>query len=161
MRKSILVDYTKCTGCRLCTLVCSLTKTRTCNPVRARIRIADWKEEGLIVPIVCQDCEEPVCMASCPVNAITRNQETGAVEIQRDLCNNCKTCTKVCPFGGPVFDPVAKETVMCDHCEGNPACVAVCPTGAITYAGLKGKNARMRLTGMTEVRKSMVNLAGI
>ena len=133
MRKSILVDYTKCTGCRLCALVCSLTKTRTCNPVRARIRIADWKEKGLIVPIVCQDCEEPVCMASCSVNAITRNQETGAVELQRDLCNNCKTCMKVCPSnalkkrkgGGVILDA--------GKCFGCKNCLQECTIGAIFW----------------------------
>ena len=161
MHKSILVNYTKCTGCRLCALVCSLMKTGTCNPVRARIRIADWKEKGLIVPIVCQDCEEPICIACCPVSAIARNHETGAVQIRTDICNSCKTCLKVCPYGGPVFDPVMKEVVMCDHCDGNPACVGVCPTAAITYAGLKGKKARMRLEGMTEIRKSMVSLGGV
>jgi Fe-S-cluster-containing dehydrogenase component len=141
-------------------LVCSLTKTGTCNPPRARIRIVDTKERGRIVPIICQDCEEPVCMPSCPVDAISRNSETGAVEIDPEICTNCRLCLKVCPFGGPLFDPVAKEVVICDQCRGNPACVDVCPTMAIVYGGVKGKNSSLRLRGMMEIRKSLVNLGG-
>ena len=161
MRKSILVDPSMCTGCKLCALICSLTKIGACNPVRSRIRIADWKEKGSVVPILCQDCEEPVCMPSCPEDAITRNQETGAVEIERDLCTNCKTCIKICPYGGPAFDPVAKEVVMCDHCGGNPACVEVCMRDALVYDRVDGANASIRLKGMTEIRRSMVNLGRV
>jgi Fe-S-cluster-containing dehydrogenase component len=161
MRKCISVDFGKCTGCRLCALACSLIKTGTCNPVRSRIRIADWKEKGLIVPVICQDCEEPVCMVCCPVEAISRNPETGSVDINREICTNCKICIKVCPFGGPIFDPVAKEVILCDHCGGDPACVDVCTRGALDYSRVDSDGVTKRYRGMGEMRKSIISLGGV
>lgn len=161
-QKYMLVDYNKCTGCRLCTLVCSLIKTGTCNSARARIRVADWKEKGFIVPLVCQDCAEPICMTACKEQAIIRDLKTGAITIAREKCTNCKRCIMVCPFGGPSFDPVAKEVVLCDHCGGNPACVDVCSRGALKYGGIDGeKQSVLRLRNMAEMRMSFFKLSRV
>ncbi len=156
MKNLLLIDGDKCTGCSMCVLACSFTKTNSFNPARSRIRLINQEEEGEIVPVLCQQCEEPVCMACCPVDAISRNDGTGLVEIDRQACINCRICREVCPFGGPSFDPVSKEVVICDRCGGNPACVEVCPTGALQYvtADRKGTTAKLRVMG--EARKSIV-----
>ncbi len=117
----------------MCVLACSLTITGTFNPLRARIGIVSLEEDGLYVPMICRNCDEPVCAAACPAGAIKKN-ENGLVEIDIELCTNCRTCRDVCPYAGPSFDPVLEETVVCHLCGGEPKCVQVCSSGALTYS---------------------------
>ena len=52
MTRVLAVDYEKCTGCRLCELVCSVRHEGVSNPARSRIRIVKWEWEGIYVPVV-------------------------------------------------------------------------------------------------------------
>ncbi len=160
MKKTILIDVEKCTGCMMCTMACSLAKTDTFNPARARIGIVNWENKGLIVPVLCQHCEEPVCVVCCPVDAMSKTETTGLVEINRETCINCKICRQVCPFGGPSLASVTGEVVLCDHCGGNPACVDVCPTDALKYVVADSSITLRRHDAMGEIRKSIVALGG-
>ncbi len=45
----------------------------------------------------CESCE--TCSLLCPDLCITRNQETGQVEIDLDYCKGCGICASVCPKG--------------------------------------------------------------
>lgn len=158
MSKRILVDPDLCTGCMICTQVCSLTKNRTCNPSRARLRIIDWEHSGLTVPVVCQDCVEPVCVACCPEAAITQDAESGIVLLDAERCTSCRICMGVCPYGGPILDPVERRVYLCDHCDGSPACVSSCPTGALDYCELGAEERDMRMHYLAQVRGSLVRL---
>jgi len=42
-------------------------------------------------------------------------------------------CTIACPFGASVYDPVLDMIAKCDLCGGDPQCVKLCPSGALTY----------------------------
>jgi len=63
----LIVNYAKCTGCRLCESACSIGHTGETNPIRSRIRIAQLKEEAdsLSIPVKCMVCENPPCEAVC------------------------------------------------------------------------------------------------
>jgi anaerobic carbon-monoxide dehydrogenase iron sulfur subunit len=156
MGPQILVEARLCTGCMICAQVCSLTKTRTCNPTRARIRVVDWERSGVTVPIVCQDCAEPVCVPCCPEGALQRDAASGRVSLDADACTGCRICMRICPYGGPVWDPVDQRVRLCDHCDGHPACVGACPTGALTYGTV---DAEARQRGLGEIRRCLVKAA--
>jgi anaerobic carbon-monoxide dehydrogenase iron sulfur subunit len=156
MSKKIIVDPDKCTGCLMCGQACSLQKTGYFNPSAARIRVVDWEDTGSCVPVVCQHCAEPVCLAACPVGAISQDPQTGIVGIDTDTCTNCSTCRQVCPFAGPLFSPTEKRVVLCDHCGGQPACVGVCPTEALQYGECRIGHADQRLAAMGEIRKTLI-----
>lgn len=134
MGKILIIDHTKCTGCKRCEIYCSLTKTGTCNPARSRIRVISWEEEGINIPTTCLQCQEPLCMMVCPVAAIKRNEETGILSIDAELCIGCKMCLMVCPFGAPFIDMAEDgKAFICDQCLGEPVCVRACPTEALQY----------------------------
>jgi len=133
MQKMVVVDYTKCTGCRLCETVCSVANTSVCNPDRARIKVVRWEWEGLQIPTLCQQCEEPVCMRVCPTKALSKDSTLGYVKLNQSLCIGCKLCLQACPFGAMAYDFVEKEMMKCQFCDGDPACVKFCETKALQF----------------------------
>jgi len=72
-------------------------------------------------------------MEACPVNAITRNPETGAMVVSEQTCVGCRVCTVACPIGGVSIDPVTSVASKCDLCGGDPECVKYCEPKAISY----------------------------
>lgn len=133
-QKILLIDAEKCTGCRICEIICSLHHEGECNPAKSRIHIIKWDEAGIDVPMLCQQCEIPLCEDACPVKAIYKDVETGALLIKDDVCNGCKICISFCPFGGISLDTNERKIVKCDLCGGDPKCVDFCPTEALRYA---------------------------
>lgn len=133
MQKILIINPEKCTGCRICEQVCAFHHERECNPAKSRIHIIKWEKGGLDVPMVCQQCDIPVCEKICPVRAISRDPKTGAMVINHDICIGCRMCLIICPLGGPSIDVEKKRTIKCDLCEGDPICSKFCPTGAIEY----------------------------
>ena len=131
----ITVDVDKCTGCGICELVCSLYNEKECNPAKAKIRIVRSEEEGIIytVLVICQQCEKPLCMELCPVKALYREPETGAVVVSEEKCIGCRRCVYVCPFGAISVDPAKQFAVKCTFCNGQPKCVEFCPREALQY----------------------------
>ena len=104
MTKAIVVNRERCTGCRMCELVCSVKKEGASDPARARIRVIKREMEGFYLPTVCRHCEDPPCGEACPVEAIHKDEETGRVVVDEDLCIGCEACVSACPLGAMGFD---------------------------------------------------------
>ena len=133
MRKLIVTYPERCSGCRICEMACSLTKEKECNPVKSRIKVLRAEREGLDIPIVCQHCSNPLCMMVCPVDAIKRDSDTGAVVIQSSICVGCRSCTLVCPHVAISLNPATGCMMNCDLCGGDPECVKWCEPEAIRF----------------------------
>ena len=133
MAKTLYIDYQKCTGCRLCELVCAVFHDGISNPSRSRIKVMKWEAEGLYIPMSCQQCQDAPCMNVCPVKAISRDEELGRVFIDYDICIGCRSCLAVCPFGAMNFNIKDKQVFKCDLCDGDPQCVRFCEVGAIDF----------------------------
>lgn len=133
MAKVLMINHEKCTGCRLCELVCSVAHEGVSNPSRSRVKIMKWESEGLYVPISCQQCEDAPCMNVCPVKAISRDDALDYVKVDYDVCIGCRSCVAVCPFGAMSFDVIDKKVFKCDLCDGEPQCVRFCEEKAIDY----------------------------
>jgi Fe-S-cluster-containing dehydrogenase component len=147
MEKMILVDYTKCTGCRLCETVCSVTNVGACNPARARIKVIRWEwEHEFHIPTLCQQCEEAACIVVCPVKALSRDSGLGVVKLNSTLCIGCKLCLQACPFGAISYDFLKKELIKCQFCDGDPACVKFCETKALQFVDVSDANLRKKRT---------------
>ncbi|MCX7771211.1 MAG: 4Fe-4S dicluster domain-containing protein, partial [Proteobacteria bacterium] len=74
--KMIVVDYSKCTGCRVCEAVCSSYNNPVTingerlsglgNPTHSRIRIHSFNPD-VDIPNVCAMCPDAPCVNACPV----------------------------------------------------------------------------------------------
>ncbi|MGM0603812.1 MAG: 4Fe-4S dicluster domain-containing protein [Bacillota bacterium] len=150
--KKIVIEPEKCTGCRDCELVCSMTKTGEFNPMRSLIKAVYFPEEMVTVPLTCLQCEDPLCMDVCPANAISRN-EAGAVVINEDRCIGCHMCVSVCPVGAIKDVPGRGVVTKCDLCEGEPACVEICAAGALSYEETDEFDTTRSRSAAEEIRK--------
>ena len=144
MEMALVVDHEKCTGCRLCEIVCSVKHTGASNPSRSRIHVIKWPMEGLELPMLCQQCEDAPCIAVCPRDALSRDDTLGRVVLDYDLCIGCKLCVTACPFGGMGIDAVARRVVKCDLCDGDPTCVRFCVSGALQFVPASEVNLRKK-----------------
>lgn len=138
-----------CIGCRTCMIGCVVAHeglrifevdpdSYTFNP-----RLHMVKTAKISVPVQCKHCENPACMAVCPVGAISQTEK--GVFIDAEKCMGCKSCMTACPFGAINMVPVAgkfqadgMEQVVANKCDlcsglpGGPSCVRVCPTAALS-----------------------------
>ena len=155
MCKMLLVDCEKCTGCRLCELVCSVKHEAVSNPSRARIHIVKWEMEGIMMPMVCNQCESAPCIAACPTNARSRDEQLGRIIVNYDRCIGCKTCVVVCPFGAVGFDPVAGKIISCDLCDGDPTCANFCETESLRYVDASEINKKRQRDAAEKLYEAM------
>ncbi len=151
MDKVLMINHEKCTGCRLCELVCTVKHDGISNPARSRIRVMKWEMEGLYIPMSCQQCQDAPCQNGCPVGAISRNEALNRVEVDHDVCIGCRTCVSVCPFGAMSYNAIDKKVIKCDLCDGDPQCARFCDIQAIEYVSAGDvsidikRNAALRL----------------
>ncbi len=131
--KRLKVVPSLCIGCRTCELACSLTHQEGNKPGRTRIYAMGVGKEKW-VPIVCLQCDDPACVKSCLVDALSLDPETGYIRLDYSKCIKCRACVAACPFGCSLVDEGQHKIIKCDLCEGNPACARFCPTKALEYA---------------------------
>ena len=115
----------------MCEMACSLEKEGECNRVYSRIKVIKL-DEGMDIPSVCLQCEDPVCEKVCPVKAIARDSN-GTVLIDYESCIGCKMCLALCPLGAISLNPQSKKIIKCDLCSGDPTCVKFCQPKAIDF----------------------------
>jgi ferredoxin len=104
MTEVLHVDATKCTGCRLCEIVCSVTKTSSVNPARSRIRVIRLGRSSGYLPVV----------------------------HRRDLA--VLTAGNVEPGQASMREEYRRTGLaQCDFCGGDPACAKSCQAYALRY----------------------------
>lgn len=132
--KRLVAHPAKCTGCRSCMLTCSFTHTEACSYHGSRIKIVSEEAHGKHAPVVCQFCENPACVSACPVEALSKDAQTGAIRVDGNLCDGCQACITACPFEAMFLDRENQKAFTCDLCQGDPECLKVCQLPeALTY----------------------------
>ena len=155
----VLVDTTKCIGCRECEIACAEShdlpipdvlndsahdNIRTTGETQYTVvNKFDTDKGEVFVKKQCMHCWQPACTSACLTNAMYKTDD-GPVIWREEKCMGCRFCMVSCPFEIPKFEynewnPKIQKCDMCfDRLEGGqqPACVSACPTDAITF-GMK------------------------
>jgi anaerobic dimethyl sulfoxide reductase subunit B (iron-sulfur subunit) len=164
-QKYFYYDQTYCTGCRSCEVACQVENNLDPD---AHFREVTYHEGGTFpdvwaasLSIACNHCETPACMAVCPVNALSKEEDTGLVLLNKELCISCGTCITACPYGAPTS--LADGSVgKCEGCRQllalgeKPACVAICSMRCLFF----GEEAELKSTiGSKETVKDISPIA--
>ena len=100
-RWAMVADLRRCVGCQTCTAACRHTNATPPEVQWRRVLDMEFGEypdvKRVFVPVGCQHCEDPPCMAVCPTTA-TKQRADGIVTIDYDLCIGCAYCAVACPY---------------------------------------------------------------
>ena len=118
-------DFLKCAGCRRCEIACSLDHEDQIWPEASRIRVF-MLVPGVEIPHFCSQCTDYPCVEACSFDALSVNEETSAVEVDREKCTACGLCIKACPGKIPHIHPKDGYVLICDLCGGDPLCAKAC-----------------------------------
>ncbi|MEA4896530.1 MAG: 4Fe-4S dicluster domain-containing protein [Oscillospiraceae bacterium] len=86
----------------------------------------------------CMHCLDAPCLAACPMDCFSRDNEFGLVLIDNENCVGCHACEGACPYDAIRFDEEEKAA-KCDGCierlrQGlRPACERICPPKALVF----------------------------
>lgn len=159
MAKAILVDSSRCIGCRGCQVACKQWHGLPAEPTQFRgtyenpdaLSEHTWRKVKFVevangdgtprwhfLSDACKHCTDASCLAVCPTGALFR-RPWGAVDLDQAVCNGCRYCVGACPFGVITFNDEtgrANKCILCPDRVGaglEPACVTTCPTDALTF----------------------------
>lgn len=100
----MVIDQGACIGCNYCTYGClAVNDVRPdvpWNEVRVQTELAGGK---IYLPRPCMHCENPPCVAVCPVQATYRRSD-GLVVMDYDRCIGCRYCMVACPYEARHFN---------------------------------------------------------
>lgn len=153
--KGVLVDTTRCIGCRSCEEACAEAhdlpvpdigdesvfqeKRDTSTTQRTVVNRYETEKGEIFVKKQCMHCAQPGCVAACLVKAMKKRAD-GAVTWDTN-CMGCRYCMISCPFDVPKFeyDSWNPKIEKCNLCwelikDGEqPACVEACPTETLLF----------------------------
>lgn len=177
--KGVLVDLTKCIGCRGCQIACKQWNGRIArqtaftgdftNPSEMNsdtytlIDFVENEKNGNpvwnFVKRQCMHCKEPACASACPVGAFKKSA-SGPVVYRPELCIGCRYCMVACPYGVPKYEwektlPIVQKCTFCSDrvaAGEKPLCVKTCPSGALAFGDYDEmmKEAKARLSSSPE-----------
>jgi Fe-S-cluster-containing dehydrogenase component/DMSO reductase anchor subunit len=134
-------DMNACIGCHSCEVACAEQNGLPAGTVWRRVGEIEGGDHPSTrrfhLSMACNHCLEPACLEGCPTNAYVK-LANGVVAHHAEDCVGCQYCTWNCPYSVPVFQPDRRIVTKCDLCLPRlsagfePACVAACPTRAIT-----------------------------
>jgi anaerobic dimethyl sulfoxide reductase subunit B len=159
-RPVFFVDMQTCTGCKTCMVACK-DKNDLGPGIRWR-RVyeysgGEWFSEpdgtfrqdvfAYYLSVSCNHCERPICVEVCPTTAMAKGKD-GIVTVDENKCVGCRYCEWACPYGAPQYQVDRGVMTKCDFCTdelkagGIPACVAACPTRALTFGESNDPNLK-------------------
>lgn len=136
---SVLVDVTRCIGCRACMRACKAENDLPDNTDlsegfpdswdRQELRFDQWTvvnpqtgrnaagfEVTRNVKSQCMQCLEPTCVSVCLVGALTKS-ELGPILYDADRCIGCRYCIMACPFDIPKFEWLGGMSPVIGKCQ--------------------------------------------
>lgn len=140
---AIDLGLAKCISCGACMVACmdqnDFVVKEGQRPYR-NVFDMELSRDGVVqyshLSLACMHCDDAPCITGCPSNCLRKDPETWLTVYDTRNCIGCHSCAMACPYGIPSFGEDGKM-VKCDGCYVRvhrgllPACVKVCPTGAL------------------------------
>lgn len=107
------IDLQKCVGCGACAMAC---KTGNNTEARSMGQTHNWADfiyetknafpatTWQATPVLCNHCENPACVAACPVSPDSLGRKAvyksadGIVMNNNKRCVGCRRCQRACPY---------------------------------------------------------------
>ena len=145
MQYGFVIDQTACIGCHACTVACKTEHEVPLGVDRTWVKYIEtgtWPDTKRFFSVMrCNHCTDAPCVSICPTDALFRRSD-GIVDFDTSLCIGCKSCMQACPYDALYIDPHDHTAQKCNYCVHRvevglePACVVVCPEGAIISGDL-------------------------
>ena len=154
---AMLVDLRKCIGCQACTVACihenhvpeGSFRTVVSTYSVALAGDAQQPARSVMLPRLCNHCENPPCVPVCPVGA-TFKRDSGEVVVNADRCVGCAYCVQACPYDARFINHETNKADKCTFCAHRleagllPACVETCVGGARLFGDLNDPDSQIR-----------------
>jgi formate dehydrogenase iron-sulfur subunit len=164
--RGLLIDTTKCVGCRECERACAATyhlpeeEAKDLSATHYTV-VKSYNDDQTFVRRLCMHCNQPTCVSACLVGAFTKT-ETGAVLYDESKCIGCRYCMQACPFEIPRYEwgsltPRIQKCQMCyDRVAAGEktACAEACQFDATVF-GYRDDLIKEAGGGSTRTRASM------
>lgn len=139
---AIATDLNRCVSCQACSVSCKVvngiapgsfwTKVLRVGPNPIEGGSGQFPDvEMYYLPVGCQHCENPECVAVCPTEA-SHKLEDGTVQVDKEKCIGCQFCVMACPYGVRYLNEEERVVEKCTLCEQKtaqgelPECVRQC-----------------------------------
>ena len=151
---TFVIDADRCIGCKGCQVACKMENVVALGPGRNKVctvgPTGTYPDLQLyFLTAVCQQCENPACVAVCPTGACYKDGEDGVVRIDKSICIGCGSCRRVCPYGCIQENKELRVSDKCDLCThlreaGDiPACVRNCPGSALRFGDVSDPDSEV------------------
>ena len=110
-RYGMAIDLNRCFGCQTCAVACKMANNLPNDVLFNQVKTVGGDSVDTAageypnctlsyLPFQCQHCENPACLEVCPTGATAKDEETGIVSVDSELCIGCESCIKACPYEG-------------------------------------------------------------
>ncbi|MEK6626733.1 MAG: 4Fe-4S dicluster domain-containing protein [Bdellovibrionota bacterium] len=108
-RYGMVIDTRRCVGCEACVVACKAENKTPVGVFNNRVtkdaEAGSPNEKPIFMTRPCFHCENPPCVAACPVEGATYKRESdGIVVVNYDVCGGSQACITACPYGARTFD---------------------------------------------------------
>lgn len=153
VNKFVITNPKLCVACNACMKACVKNAYTRGRLSKSRLDVLTLDSGKM--PNQCRQCDDAPCANVCPT--ATLRIVNNCVEVHEELCIGCKLCTLACPYGAINIDAQTPPSIKmdddinlevgcmsglksialkCDLCSGRddgPACVEICPKGALVF----------------------------
>ncbi|MGQ0286116.1 tetrathionate reductase subunit TtrB [Pasteurellaceae bacterium 22721_9_1] len=151
-RYAMLIDLRRCIGCQSCTVSCAVENNIPIGQFRTTVRQYEvsyaQQVNNVLLPRLCNHCDNPPCVPVCPVQA-TYQRKDGIVVVDNKRCIGCAYCVQACPYDARFINEETKTADKCTFCAHRlevgllPACVESCVGGARIIGDLLDPNSQI------------------